>query len=176
MVPLPWSYIHSWRCTGCGICCIRYHVVLKFDEWLRIIKMFGVGVTGSGLNKLYLGKKPDGSCIFLTKSNGIYFCALQNMKPLACKLWPFKIMSRPKYGKSREAAFNYNGQRFYVYVDPSCPEIRWGKPTPLLVQKVIPEFIEIALGIREKQIYSTGTLFPEVPIKRPHYTSYKVLL
>jgi len=170
MVPLPWSYIHSWRCTGCGICCIHYQVILTFDEWLKIIRRFGVGVTEAGLNKLYLGKKSDGSCIFLSRFNGVYFCTLQDMKPLACKLWPFKIMNRPKYGKSREAMFNYNGRRLFVYVDPSCPEIRLGKPTSMMIKKVIPEFIEIALRVREKQVYSTGTLMPKIrTIRKPNY-------
>jgi Fe-S-cluster containining protein len=174
MVPFPWSYIRSWRCTGCGICCVRYQVVLKFDEWLRIVQKFGVAVTGSGLNELYLGKKPDGSCIFLTRADGICFCGLQDMKPTACKLWPFKIMRRPKYGRSREAMFNYRGQRFYVYVDPSCPEIIWGRPTPLIIERVIPEFIEIALGTREKQVYSTGSLYPSLYIKRR--PGYRILI
>ncbi|KYH42610.1 MAG: Fe-S-cluster oxidoreductase [Candidatus Bathyarchaeota archaeon B63] len=166
MVPLPWSYVRSWRCTGCGICCVHYQVVLKFDEWLRIVHKFGVAVTGSGLNKLYLGKKPDGSCIFLTKAAGMHLCGLQDMKPTACKLWPFKIMRKPRYGRSREAIFNYRGERFYVYIDPSCPEIIWGRPTRLITEKVIPEFIEIALGTREKQVYSTGALIPNLQIKR----------
>jgi len=78
------------------------------------------------------------------------------MKPLACKLWPFKILDQPKYGKSHEAVYNYKGRRFYIYIDPLCPEIRWGKPSPQMAQQVIPEFLEIALGWREKQVYSTS--------------------
>ena len=169
MVPIPWSQVRFWRCTGCGICCMYYNVTLKFDEWLRIVQKFGIGVTEAGLNKLYLAKKADGSCIFLSKSNGVYYCMLQDMKPLACKLWPFKILSRPKYGRSREAEFNYNGRRFYVYVDPFCPEIRLGKPMPIMIGKVIPEFIEIALGIRKQQIYTTGNFLPRIQINKNQY-------
>jgi hypothetical protein len=80
------------------------------------------------------------------------------MKPSACKLWPFKIADKPKYGKGREAIFNYRGRRFFVYIDPFCPEIRWGKPTVKMAYNVIPEFIEIALGLKEKQFYSTSTM------------------
>ena len=166
MIPLPWSYVNFWRCTGCGLCCMNYDVVLKFDEWLRIVQRFGVGVTRAGLNKLYLGKKPDGSCIFLSRIGDKYICTLQDMKPIACKLWPFRILNRPKYGKTREALFNYKGRRFYVYIDPSCPEIRWGKPSPIMINHVIPEFIEIALGIRKKQVYSTGTLLYSLDARR----------
>jgi len=84
------------------------------------------------------------------------------MKPMACKLWPFKILNKPKYGRAKEALFNYNGREFFVYIDPLCPEIRWGKPTLETVYKVIPEFIEIALGLREKQVYSTSTILNEL--------------
>jgi hypothetical protein len=79
------------------------------------------------------------------------------MKPLACKLWPFKISDTPRYGEAREAAFDYQGRRLYVYVDPFCPEILYGKPSAAMMHRVIPEFIEIALGLREKQFYSTAT-------------------
>jgi len=88
------------------------------------------------------------------------------MKPIACKLWPFRILNRPKYGKTREALFNYKGRRLYVYIDPSCPEIRWGKPSSIMINHVIPEFIEIALGIRKKQVYSTGALLYSLDIRR----------
>ncbi|OYT49720.1 zinc/iron-chelating domain-containing protein [Candidatus Bathyarchaeota archaeon ex4484_231] len=170
MMPVPWSHVSYWRCTGCGICCKKFDVVLKFDEWLRLVKTYGIGVTTAGLNKFYLNKRPDGSCVFLTQSGNISFCGLQNMKPLACKLWPFRILDKPKYGRPNEAAFNYNGRRLYVYIDPLCPEILWGKPTPKMVYKVIPEFIEIALGLREKQFYSTATpLYSLYPKTRRRY-------
>lgn len=170
MVPLPWSYVNSWYCDGCGLCCKEFDVVLRFDEWLNIIRRYGVAVTRAGLNKFYLSKKSDGSCIFLYEYMGRKFCGLQHMKPIACKLWPFKILSRPKYGRANEAIFNYAGRRFYVYVDPFCPGIRWGKPSPELVHKVIPEFIEIALGRRVKQFYSTSRILnqmlPKLRVRR----------
>jgi len=95
------------------------------------------------------------------------------MKPLACKLWPFKIMDKPKYGDARKALFNHNGRRLFVYVDPSCPEIRWGKPTVKMMYKVIPEFIEIALGLKEKQLYSTSTMLYDLYPKKKW--SYRII-
>ncbi|MBS7639362.1 MAG: YkgJ family cysteine cluster protein [Candidatus Bathyarchaeia archaeon] len=161
MVFAPWSRVNSWRCNGCGICCKEFEVVLTFNEWLNITKKYGIGFTKAGLNKFYMGKRADGSCIFLYMApDGKWLCGLQNSKPLACKLWPFKILNKPKYGDAKEALFEYYGQKFYVYIDPFCPGIRWGPPSAELVYKVIPEFIEIALGIREKQIYSTMPLRP----------------
>jgi len=157
MMPVPWTNVNSWRCTGCGICCNRFEVVLKFNEWLKLVQTYGAGVTNAGLSKFYLGKRADGSCVFLTASTNACLCGLQNMKPLACKLWPFKISDTPRYGEAREAAFDYQGRRLYVYIDPFCPEILYGKPSATMMHRVIPEFIEIALGLREKQFYSTAT-------------------
>jgi Fe-S-cluster containining protein len=156
MIPIPWSRVSYWQCTGCGICCKEFDVVLKFNEWLRLVRNYGIGVTAAGLNRLYLGKKPDGSCVFLSSAGNMYFCGLQNMKPLACKLWPFKVIDNPKYGMANEAVYNYRGRKVYVYIDPLCPKTQFGKPTAMMVHGVIPEFIEIALGLREKQFYSTA--------------------
>jgi len=157
--------VSSWRCTGCGLCCKKFEVALKLEEWLKVVRTYGIGATGAGLNNLCLGKKPDGTCIFLSTLGGTSFCGLQNMKPLACKLWPFKIIGRPKYGRGQEALFDYKGRRLFIYVDPFCPEIRWGNPEPVTVHNVIPEFIEIALGLRRKQFYSTAmplySLYPK---------------
>ncbi|MBS7606288.1 MAG: YkgJ family cysteine cluster protein [Candidatus Bathyarchaeia archaeon] len=161
MVFIPWSYVNLWRCNGCGICCKEFEVVLTFNEWLYITKKYGVGVTKTGLNKFFMGKRADGSCVFLYPApDGKWLCGLQNNKPLACKLWPFKILNKPTYSEAKEALFEYNGQKFYVYVDQFCPGIRFGLPSAELVYKIIPEFIEIALGIRQKQVYSTMRASP----------------
>jgi Fe-S-cluster containining protein len=156
MIPIPWRYVKSWRCTCCDICCKQFRVVLKFNEWLNLVRIYGVGVTSTSLNKLYLGKKTDGSCLFLGNYIGKFYCRLQNMKPLACKLWPFKIFNKPKYGRPKESFFNYKGRRLFVYIDPFCPQIKFGKPTAKIVYNIIPEFIEIALGSGLKQFHSTA--------------------
>jgi len=158
MNPVPWSHVNSWHCSCCGLCCKDFEVVLQFDEWLNLIRKYGVGVTKTGLNRFFLGKKDDGTCMFLYNSFGRWFCGLQNTKPMACRLWPIKVVNRPKYGFANEAAFNYNGRQLFVYIDPSCPEISFGRPSQRMTYHVIPEFIEIALGSREKQMYSTSSV------------------
>jgi Fe-S-cluster containining protein len=164
MVSVPWRHVNSWLCNGCGLCCREFEVVLRFDEWLNLIRTYGMSVTKAGLNSFYLGKKSDETCLFLCSLYGRWLCGLQNMKPMACKIWPFKILGHPRYGSAREAIFRYNERDFFVYVDSFCPQISWGQPTPELVRKIIPEFIEIALGTRKKQAYSTSStmssLFP----------------
>lgn len=158
MQPVPWSYINSWNCIACGLCCKEYEVILRFPEWLRIVKNYGVEVTIPDLNKFYLKKRSDGSCVFLHRIGNLWICALQNMKPQACKLWPFKVYPHPKYGRPRDATYRYAGSRFFVYVDPACVGIRWGRPSHKYLDKVIPEFIQIATGSLEKQRYSTANI------------------
>ena len=159
MRPVPWTYVNSWRCIACGICCKEYDVALRFNEWLNIVKTYGVEVTVPGLNKMFLKRRSDGSCVFLRKVGNLWICSLQNsLKPQACKLWPFKIYTYPRYGQERQAIFKYNGKKFYIYIDPNCIGIRWGKPSQGFIEKTIPEFIKIALGYNQIQRYSTANV------------------
>ncbi|MFQ6064177.1 MAG: YkgJ family cysteine cluster protein [Candidatus Bathyarchaeia archaeon] len=159
MKPTPWKYINSWNCIACGLCCKAYDVVLKYPEWLKIIQTYGIGTTRPGRNQFYLGKKANGSCIFLYRFFDRWLCALQQMKPMACKLWPFKVYSHPKYGRSNQASYEYMGREFFIYVDSGCLGLRFGRnPSNQLISETIPEVIEIALGLREKQFYSTSRM------------------
>jgi len=158
MMPIPWRYVGSWNCVACGVCCKGYQVVLGFNEWVNLIRKYGVGVTRPGVSKFYLGKRDDGTCVFLTRLYDTWLCGLQDMKPKACKLWPFKVLSRPKFGRPNEAHYKYGDREFFVYVDPACIGIRWGKPTQEFTYRTLPEFVEIALGLREKQYHSTSKI------------------
>jgi hypothetical protein len=81
------------------------------------------------------------------------------MKPVACKLWPFKVSDKPKYGRPNEAVYNYGDvKKLYIYADPSCIGLQWGNPTQDFLNTTMIEFIDIALGLREKQFYSTSQL------------------
>jgi len=94
MLFVPWRYIADWKCIACGKRCKAYSVVLSFPEWLKIVKNYGVDKTVSGLNKLFIKRRNDGSCVFLCKLSNTHFCGLQFMKPKACKLWP-KFSTNP---------------------------------------------------------------------------------
>ena len=156
MKPIPWRYINSWNCIACGLCCRGYDVVLKYPEWVKIIQTYGIGVTKPGINSFYLGKRANGSCIFLYRFFDRWLCGLQHIKPRACKLWPFKIYSQPRYGRSNQASYEYRDREFFIYVDPMCAGLRFGRiPSNQLVSKTIPEVVEIALGLREEQFHST---------------------
>jgi len=165
MRPVPWRYVESWNCIACGTCCRGFDVVLSFPEWVNIVRSYGVGVTQPSISKFHLKRRTDGSCVFLCNYFDRWLCGLQYMKPTACKLWPFKFLSRPKFGRPNEASYNYKDRRLYVYVDPLCIGIRWGNPTQEFIHKTMTEFVEIALRLREKQYYSTS----KIPYRPVHF-------
>jgi Fe-S-cluster containining protein len=152
---VPWQNIADWHCTACGYCCKLYSVVLGFPEWLRIAKTFGVETTASSLDRFFIKRASDGSCAFLIKDSTNYHCTLQNAKPEACKIWPFKVLSEPKYGEPNQAAYDYGGVRLYVYGDNMCGGLRVGTPTWDFRNKTIKEFAELALGLRQVQYKTT---------------------
>ena len=133
-------------------------MVLKPEEWARLVDLYGPSVVDVGHGKFYIRRRSDGSCVFLIRVGDKWFCGLQDMKPKACKLWPFKVISWPKYGRPNEAYLEYAGYPLYVYVDPYCPGIKWGTPEPSFVATTLREFVEIALGIKTEQEYSTSKL------------------
>ncbi len=77
------------------------------------------------------------------------------MKPEACKIWPFKVATEPKYGEEKQAAYDYRGHRFYVYGDTMCSGIRLGAPTWDFQHVTVKEFAELALGVRDVQCKTT---------------------
>jgi len=169
MVFVPWQYIGDWKCNACGVCCKAYSVVLNFQEWLKIVKNYGVEITSSGLNKLFIKRRGDGSCVFLYNVSNMYLCGLQQMKPKACKLWPFKVLSKPEFGYANEAAYGYGENELFVYADSTCSGLRYGKPTREFAGHTLKEFIEIALGLRSEQYKTTadlGFLQPYIQLRR----------
>jgi Fe-S-cluster containining protein len=155
---VPWQNIADWKCTACGYCCKLYSVVLNFPEWLKLVKTFGVETTIAGLDRLYIKRADDGACTFLCRFAGTYFCGLQHMKPGACKLWPFKVLSEPKYGQANQALLNYRGMRLFVYADSMCSGLRYGSPTWEFNFSTLREFVELALGARQVQCNTTSDL------------------
>jgi len=158
MIPVSWRNVKSWNCVECGMCCKDYKVVLDFNEWVNIVRNYGVETTKPGVSKLFLEKKSDGNCCFLTNLGDNCLCGLQYMKPKACKIWPFKIFSSPKFGIPREAVYRYRNNNVYIYVDPACTGLRFGKPTQEFTYRTLPEFIEVAVGLRENQFHSTSKI------------------
>ncbi len=155
---VPWGQVADWKCIACGQCCRLYRVVLNFHEWLRIVKYYGVEQTASSLNELFIRRKTDGSCVFLNSFPNTCACSLQNMKPKACQLWPFKILQYPKFGRSRHAAYQVGDSVFFVYVDPMCCGLKYGTPTWEFAYQTVGEFVELALGLRSSQLKTTASM------------------
>ena len=153
---VPWQYVADWRCISCGDCCRLYSVVIDFEEWFRIIKNYGVEYTASGMSKLFINRRSDGSCTFLNNGSNVGLCRLQHMKPKACQIWPFKVLSRPQFGYPSEALYFYRGKPLFVYADPMCKGLRLGKPTLEFANYTVEEFVEIAAGIRRNQFRTTA--------------------
>ena len=159
----PWRRVADWHCRMCGECCKLYSVVLNLHEWLRIVKTYGAEKTATGIDKLYINKRMDGSCAFLCNFSNSYMCGLQQMKPKACQLWPFKVLEKPTYGFANEAAYEYGGNKLFVYIDTMCNGVRHGMPSWAFANHTIREFVEIAAGLQNVQHRSTvNTVFPSL--------------
>jgi len=156
---VPWQSIADWHCKACGYCCKLYGVVIGFKEWVKIAKTFGVETTVAGSDCFYIKRASDGACGFLCNKTNSYYCGLQNMKPEACKLWPFKVLAEPKYGEPNQAAFDFMGQRLYVYGDTMCSGLRYGTPTWDFRCTTLKEFAELALGVRQVQYKTTSAVY-----------------
>ena len=154
---VPWQHIADWRCKACGYCCKLYSVALTFPEWLNLTKRFGAETTITGFDRFLIRRLSDGSCSFLCKDTNNYYCALQNTKPEACKTWPFKVLTEPRYGNPKQAVFDYLGTQLFVYGDTTCSGLRLGTPTWDFQHKTLREFTEIAIGIRDTQHKTTRT-------------------
>jgi len=154
MKVIPWNQVETWRCCGCGECCRPYTVPLSAWEWTRITQAYGLSVTEIGIDGLFL-KKKQGRCIFQYMQGGKWLCGIQNLKPLACKLWPFKIFRKPKYGRAEEASLESGGRKLFVYADSLCPMLKLGEPTEEFLKNILPEFIGISLSTYGEQHYST---------------------
>jgi uncharacterized protein len=152
---VPWRNVADWHCKACGYCCKLYSVVLGFPEWLKITQTFGAQSTVSDMQRFYIKRVSDGSCAFLCNNSLNYSCGLQDMKPEACKLWPFKVLSEPKYGQEKQAVFDYGKARLYVYADAMCNGLSYGAPNWDFEHVKVKEFAELALGVRQVQCKTT---------------------
>jgi len=155
---VPRQTVADWNCKSCGYFCTLYIVVLSCPEWFRLTKTFGSETTVAGLDRFYIKRASDGTCAFLCNNSRNYFCGLQGMKPEACKIWPFKILTEPKYGEEKQAAFNYLGNNLYVYADTMCSGLRYGTPTWEFRYTTLKEFAELALGLRQVQYKTTRSV------------------
>ena len=70
----------------------------------------------------------------------------------------FKIFSTPKFSNLKEALYEYKNKNLFIYVDISCPGLTFGRSTQDFKYRILPEFIEVAAGLRENQCHSTSKI------------------
>jgi len=133
------------------------------DEYVRVARRYGHGVVEFGLGKVYLKHGVGDRCIFQHPSQGRWVCALQAIKPLACKLFPFRVYSQPVYKRGDGSEYRFRGRTFYVYLDPNCPGIVPGRPGERFLNQTLPEIVEIGMGLRWKQKYTTSKYISWTP-------------
>lgn len=151
---VPWREIRSWRCLACGMCCSRFNIPLRSYEYAQIFQVFGPQVMSlhhSGNSYL---KKVKNKCVF-QEDSGECFLQQMGLKPVACKLWPFAVSQRKiKQKDNRRAIFHHQGERYYVYIKPSCPGINQGRPKNL--PSILHEIVEISINPTKLQEHSTS--------------------
>lgn len=165
---IPWKLVKSWRCLACGNCCRRYLVNLTREEWLKIGRLWPNKTRIKG-GKFYLRRNIDGRCKFLSGK----LCYLQffNMKPLACKLWPFMVQLKPdKIDEEFEGLYHTGKKEYFVYLNSKCSGINRGNPADL--KNTIDEIINLWNGSQKNQFFSTSKKFI---LTDPYLTKNKIL-
>jgi len=155
--PIPWSQIHSWTCQACGECCMWFSVPLNMYEYAKLCQAWGFEVVEISQGRGWLRKRADRRCVFAIPRNGLWICGLQQEKPHACKMWPFRVSDYPTYGRKAIAKYETEGWAGYVYVDPRCPHLIFGKSTQHFKNEVVAEFVRISLHTIMRQRFSTAS-------------------
>jgi len=130
-------------------------VQLTTGEWLNYGQTYGHNLIGEGIDGFYIRKTLENWCPFVYRQTAGTQCSLQHTKPLACRLWPFRMANHPTLGNEEAARFPHRNNIYYVYVVPFCRGITYGRPTESFAKYVIPEFLDMRLGLRREQNYST---------------------
>jgi len=162
---IPWQDVNTWLCDACGICCLGYRVPLRIDEYAKIAGQFGYNTVELDLGKIYLRRNLNNRCLFQRFWGGKWLCTIQGMKPLACMLYPFRVSKEPKHPRGDDAYYKFRGVGLYVYLDPHCPGIKLGTPDQDFLTKTLPEIVEISLGLKNRQYYSTDHKVPYQPFQ-----------
>ncbi|MBN2335026.1 YkgJ family cysteine cluster protein [Candidatus Bathyarchaeota archaeon] len=153
---IPWTEVNSWSCVACGNCCVGYRVPLKMDEMVSVSARYGADVLEYGMGKAYLRNQSNGRCIFQKPLMDRWICTLQGTKPTACRLFPFRIHTKPVYKRGDSAAIHFAGKTYYLYMDPDCHGIVPGKPSDRFRDQIVPEILSIGVGLPVKQRYTTS--------------------
>lgn len=154
---VPWKHIRSWRCLQCGRCCREFQINLRFYDYARIVHLWPETVDVDQIGIPFI-KRAHGHCVF-QHSSGLCSLQPQGMKPIICKLWPFKVFPANQTRGHNYSRFHYKEGDFFVYLNPYykiCPGINKGDPKDFPL--VVKEIIEIYRHLIGDQQYSTARL------------------
>jgi len=129
-------------------------VVLTAYEYALLIKLFGPWAVELDEHGDPCLRKVGGTCIFQSPTG---LCRLQplGLKPLACKVWPFKVREvKGSEHVEQDEMFVYKGKVYRVYVHSSCRGIGKGSEEGLI--NAIKEVIEIKKNPARPQVYTTS--------------------
>lgn len=144
---ISWKKVKLWECIACGECCNCFNIPLKSIEYARMIKIFGNEIIDLNKNpvKIFLKRRENGRCIFQYYLYGKWICAIQQIKPIVCKIFPFSIFK----STNRKALYKYKGNLYKIYLEKSCKGIKLGKPSNEFIYKILPKAIELSLNPKE---------------------------
>ncbi|MEM4699780.1 MAG: hypothetical protein QXT74_02360, partial [Candidatus Nezhaarchaeales archaeon] len=120
-----------------------------------LINLFGPGVVEIDRYGDPCLKQVNGTCLFQGEDG---LCQLQplGLKPLACKVWPFKVERAREGEASYEELFTYMGEDYRVLVHSECSGV--GRGTWEGLVEAIKEVIEIKRNPETPQRYTTADL------------------
>lgn len=147
---VPWKLVGDWSCKFCGKCCINHRIPLLFEEYARIEPRYGPRSVEPGEKCFYIRLLRDGRCFFLRRQGEKYLCRIHNEKPYVCRMFPFRILSSPKYGDESLSKLQYDNEVFYVYLNAECSGIVLGSPSKKFVEETLPEFVRLYEAYVEK--------------------------
>jgi len=134
-----------------------FSVPLNMYEYAKLCQAWGFEVVEISQGRGWLRKRADRRCVFAIPRNGLWICGLQQEKPHACKMWPLRVSDYPTYGRKAIAKYETEGWAGYVYVDPRCPHLIFGKSTQHFKNEVVAEFVRISLHTIMRQRFSTAS-------------------
>ena len=166
---ISWKDVKSWKCITCGECCNCFNIPLKSIEYARMIKIFGNEIFDLNKNpvKIFLKRRENRRCIFQYYLCGKWICAIQQIKPIVCKIFPFSISK----SSNKKALYKYKGNLYNIYLERSCKGIKLGKPSNEFIYQILPKAIELSLNPEKSYHMLTSQLLLE-PLNQYFLRSY----
>jgi Fe-S-cluster containining protein len=141
--PKPFTDPVGFRCLYCLDCCRGRHVYLTLNDIERIAKtgkdpqdFVTFSVEGNKIHFVLNVREWDLGCVFHDPETGK--CTIHEVRPIICRIYPFMVSRKP-LGVEGEKAFEYRGEKLWLYYDESCPGINAEEPETTITPEEIAE-------------------------------------